>query len=236
MQISRKRRRQWIGFGAGIFLTVVTYVVLASPRNEDLLSKGPMNKGHEDLSCESCHTSSKGNVFQQLQANVMFTFGLRKTEADFGTENVDNQKCLDCHDRPNDRHPLHRFTEPRFVEARKNIGVTECESCHQEHNGVRITQVDIGYCRNCHEDTELSHDPLEISHKELIAQQQWTTCLQCHDFHGNHIYEAAESMKDTIPIKVVKNYFDGGKTPYADVKKYKPLTEEEWLAKKQKKK
>ena len=231
MNISRRRRRQWIGLGVGVFLTACTYVVLSMPANEAFLSKGPANTGHEDLSCQACHTPAKGNTFQQLQANVMHTFGLRRTEADFGTENVDNTKCLDCHDRENDRHPLHRFTETRFAEARKNLGVTECESCHQEHNGVRVTQVEIGYCQNCHGDTEMKNDPLDVSHEELIAQEQWTTCLQCHDFHGNHLYKAAVNMKDTIPVQVVREYFDGGKDPYADKKKYYPLTEEELAAK-----
>lgn len=231
MKISRKRRRQWIGFGVGIFLTTVTYIVLSVPSNEQFLSKGPVNTGHQDLHCESCHTPAKGNIFQQLQANIMYSVGMRKSEADFGTSNVDNKKCLDCHDRENDRHPLHRFTEPRFVQARKDLGVTYCESCHLEHNGVRLTQVDIGYCKSCHEDTEMKEDPLEISHKQLIAQGQWNTCLQCHDFHGNHIHHVAESLNDTIPIKVVQEYFDGGKSPYSDKKKFKPLTEQELLSK-----
>lgn len=225
IKISRRRRRQWIGFGIGVFGTIITYTILTIPVNEDFLSKGPMNTGHENLSCESCHTPAKGTVFQQFQANVMFTFGLRKTETDFGTENVDNTKCLSCHDRPNDRHPLHRFTEARFAEARKNLGVTMCESCHTEHNGVRITQVDMGYCKNCHSETKLKSEPLDLSHAELIDQEMWTTCLQCHDFHGNHVYLVAEQMKDTIPLIVVKEYFDGGKSPYSDIKKYKALTE-----------
>ena len=231
MKISRKRKRQWIGFGVGLLVTACTYTYLSLPSNEASLSLGPMNTGHEDLSCEACHTSAKGNVFQQLQANVMFTFGMRKTVADFGTENVDTEKCQECHDRPNDRHPLHRFTEPRFAKARKNLGVTNCESCHTEHNGVRVTQPNIGYCQNCHGDTEMNNDPLEISHKELVANEMWTTCLQCHDFHGNHVYHAAESMNDTIPLKIVREYLNGGKSPYSDVKKYFPLKEEEWKEK-----
>ena len=236
MRISRRRQRQWIGFGVGLLATAIAYVVLSIPAGEDFLSKGPMNTGHEELSCKSCHTPAQGTAMQQLSANVMFTLGLRKTEADFGTENVDNTKCLDCHDRPNDRHPLHRFEETRFSEARKNIGVTECESCHNEHSGVRITQTNIGYCSNCHGETNLSDDPLEISHKQLIAEEKWSTCLQCHDFHGNHIMHVAESMKDTIPLKVVRAYFDGAPTPYSDQKKYKALTEEEYWAMKAKKK
>lgn len=235
MKISRKRKRQWIGFGVGLLVTSVTYVVISLPANEDMLSLGPMNTGHEDLSCESCHTSTKGNVFQQLQANLMFSVGLRKTVADFGSQNVDTKKCLECHDRANDRHPLHRFTEPRFANARKNLpaptGQVECESCHIEHNGVRLTQTNVGYCQNCHEETTLKNDPLEISHAELIKREMWNTCLQCHDFHGNHIFHAAESMKDTIPMTIVREYFDGGKSPYADVKKYYALEEEEWRKK-----
>lgn len=237
MIISRKRRRQWIGLGVGLFITVITYVVLSVPAGEDFLSKGPMNTGHEELTCQSCHTPAAGNAFQQVQANLMFTFGLRRSAADFGAENVDNQKCLDCHDtRDNDRHPVHRFTEPRFSEARKNIGVTYCESCHSEHSGVRVTQVDVGYCRNCHGDTEMSNDPLEISHKELVQREMWTTCLQCHDFHGNHIYEAAESIRDTIPVRVIRTYFEGGPSPYAETKKFPPLNEKEYWAKMTKKK
>jgi hypothetical protein len=232
MKISRKRKRQWIGFGVGVFVTAVTYTVLSLPDNEQMLSKGPMNVGHENMSCETCHTPAKGNAFQQIQANLMYSVGLRKTEADFGAENVDTKKCLECHDRANDRHPMHRFEEARFVEARKNLGVTNCESCHNEHFGLRVSQTNTGYCQNCHGETNLKNDPLEISHAELIAKEMWTTCLQCHDFHGNHVFKTAESMHDTIPLKLVREYFEGGKTPYADIKKYQSLTEEEWKKRK----
>ncbi|NLR90777.1 cytochrome c3 family protein [Flammeovirga agarivorans] len=229
LKISRKRRRQWIGMSFGIFITSIAYVVLSHPANEEYLSKGPLNTGHEELQCSSCHTTAKGNVFQQMQANIMFSVGLRRSEANFGTENVDNNKCLACHERENDRHPLHRFEEPRFANARKEIGVTNCESCHQEHNGVRITQLDVGYCRSCHEETEMKNDPLDVSHKELIGAKQWNTCLQCHDFHGNHIFHAAESIKDTIPIEEIRAYFNGGDSPYAQEKKFYATTEEEFL-------
>lgn len=230
-KISRKRKRQWIGLCTGFFVSAIAYVTLSLPQNDDFLSKGPMNTGHENLKCETCHTPARGNVFQQAQANIMHTVGLRNSEADFGTENVDNTKCLDCHDRANDRHPLHRFEEPRFAQARNDLGVTECESCHQEHNGVRITQSNIGYCQSCHEDTEMRNDPLEISHKELIGQKKWNTCLQCHDFHGNHLFHASTTLKDTIPIQEIRAYFKGGNSPYAQSKKYYAMTEEELMKK-----
>lgn len=36
-------------------------------------------------------------------------------------------------------------------------------------------------------------------------------------------------MHDTIPLKTIDDYFKGGKDPYGDNKKYKGLTEAEWL-------
>ncbi len=219
-KVSRKRKRQVLGIAIGLFISCLTYVFLSVPQNEHLLAKGPMNTGHENLECQDCHTKAKGNVFQQAQANISHLFGLRRTPVDFGHKNVDNQKCQSCHDRPNDRHPIHRFEEPKFFEARKNIQPTQCESCHSEHDGIRVTISTSAYCVNCHTDTELSDDPLEISHVELIKNNEWQTCLQCHDFHGNHVMETAASMKDTIEIKTILDYFEGGPSPYSEKKKY----------------
>lgn len=218
--ISRKRKRQVLGFSIGLFLAVITYVMLSIPANEHFLAKGSMNKGHEDLKCVACHIEAKGNVFQQIQINTLVVLGMRKKLSDFGLEDVDNHKCQGCHDRPNDRHPVHRFKETRFSDARKNIEATVCETCHREHQGQRITLETSSYCVNCHQDTELKNDPLEISHDDLIEKEMWSTCLQCHDFHGNHEMNTAESMKDTIPLIVIREYFEGAASPYADIKKY----------------
>lgn len=220
MQISPKRKRQFIGILVGVVLSVCIQVFLSLPSNESYVSLGPMNTGHEKLTCESCHTKAKGNVFQQVQANLMYTLGKRKSEADFGTENVDTKKCQSCHDRPNDRHPVHRFKEPRFAKARKQIDATNCETCHLEHNGVRLTIDNTVFCQNCHQELELKEDPLDVPHTELIKNAQWTTCLQCHDFHGNHIRKAPEHMKDTLSMETIRKYIKGSASPYGELKKY----------------
>lgn len=222
-KISRKRKRQVLGMLAGAFLGVVSWSVLSIPGNEYMVKLGPMNTGHEELECQDCHTKAKGNIMQQLQANAMHLAGMRSSEADFGLENVDNKKCLECHDRPNDRHPVHRFTEPRFADARKEIKITECETCHTEHSGVRMTLATTEYCVNCHSDLKMKDDPLDVPHDVLIKKGDWKTCLQCHDFHGNHIMEAPSLMKDTIPFKIIRAYISGGKDPYGDQKKYKAV-------------
>lgn len=222
MYISPKRKRQVIGMCAGVLLSVVAYVVLLIPSNEDLVSLGPMNTGHEELQCIDCHTKAPGTALQQIQANFMHMIGARNNDVEFGHLDVDTKKCQGCHDRPNDRHPVHRFQETRFADARKNIEVTQCETCHLEHQGVRLTIAvnEATYCKNCHEDLDMKNDPLDVPHAQLIKEEKWSTCLQCHDFHGNHFMKTAEHMKDTVSIEALKAYFEGGESPYSDRKKY----------------
>jgi len=115
------------------------------------------------------------SVTQQLNANLKFLLGQRKKSVDFGLQNVDSKKCQSCHERPNDRHPVHRFMEPRFGEVRAAFHPELCESCHMEHNGSRIVLDDLAYCQGCHEDTDLKHDPLDVPHSTLIQNNQWST-------------------------------------------------------------
>lgn len=219
-KVNPRRKRQYIGFLTGTGIALVIYVALMWPGNEDFVSLGPMNTGHEKLECKDCHIKAKGTSLQQLEANIRHALGLRKKTVPFGHEDVDNIQCKSCHDRPNDRHPVHRFMEPRFAEVREKIHPEKCESCHREHNEVRLFIDDTGYCQNCHGETELKEDPLDIPHTELIKKGLWKTCLQCHDFHGNHEMVTASLMRDTIPIQKIKDYVLGGTDPYSQVKKY----------------
>lgn len=222
MSISAKRKRQVKGGLIGLIVTVAVSVFLSLPSGEEYLSKGELNTGHDGLECTDCHSKANGTLMQQLQANIQWAVGSRKTNVPFGTEDVDTKKCQGCHDRPNDRHPVHRFKEPRFADARKMIEATECQTCHLEHSGMRMTQTNIGFCVNCHQDLKMKNDPLDVSHAELIKNEQWTTCLQCHDFHGNHKAKPAEMMKDTINMEVLREYLEGGKDPFGELKKYSP--------------
>ena len=223
------RKRQRTGAVIGLAVAVIIYVLLPLKRCEGFLSLGPMNKGHEELSCSSCHTSAKGTLVQQINSNIQYALGMRKTLVDFGSENVDNKKCLACHNRPNDRHPVNRFLEPRFQKAVNEINVTQCETCHEEHNGVRVVFDNAVFCVNCHYDLSMLNDPLDVPHEVLIKQEKWSTCLQCHDFHGNHVYKVPEKLIDTISVQQIKAYLKGGADPYSSTKKYMPLSEREWL-------
>ena len=223
------RQRQFIGILVGLIIGIGAFYFLTLESSEEYVSLGPMNTGHDGLSCVTCHADAKGSLSQQLQSNISYAVGVRKGSVDFGTKDVSADNCMGCHDRPNDRHPIYRFEEPRFKDAIKNIDATTCITCHSEHQGKRITLKESNYCMNCHQDLEVENDPLDIEHKLLIAQEKWTTCLQCHDFHGNHKYDVPHQMKDTIPTKIIKDYFNGGKDPFGTNKKYKGLTETEWL-------
>jgi hypothetical protein len=222
---AHKRLRQNLGLIIGILMGGLALVVLLAPDQESLHARGPMNSGHEDLLCEYCHQPARGTLRQQIQANARYLTGLRDSPADFGLSAAGNDQCLACHERPNDRHPVFRFYEPRFQEARAAIRPESCISCHLEHRGERITIESLDYCQHCHEDTVLKRDPVDISHEELIASERWNTCLGCHDFHGNHLMEVAQELDDVIPLEQIQIYARGGESPYGNDKYHEPHKE-----------
>jgi hypothetical protein len=154
-------------------------------------------------------------VRQQLQANARFVIGLRETPADFGNTDVTNQDCIACHERPFDRHPVFRFNEPRFEQARANLAPHQCQSCHREHSGVKVVAQST-YCSECHSDLDLENDPIDIPHRALVDDERWDTCLGCHDFHGNHRFEPPTKLRLKVPTWRVEAYFAGGSSPYGN--------------------
>ena len=205
----------------GFVISAILLFVFTLPVNSSYLAKGPLNTGHEQLECIDCHKTAPGTIRQQLQLNTKIALGFADDDyACFGSLSVDNKACLQCHERPNDVHPTHRFLEPRFSSARGAISPEKCTSCHNEHQGKRITINQMDFCQHCHEDIEVNNDPLAVSHEQLILNQEWNTCLQCHDYHGNHIFAPSTKLNDTIPVHQVLEYYEGGKDPYSDVKKF----------------
>lgn len=232
LNINPLRKRQFYGILIGLFTAIITIICLIFVKpTEEYLSIGPMNSGHEGFSCNTCHTDAKGNWIQQIQSNTECAIGLRKKMVEFGSLPADTKKCLSCHERDNDRHPTHRFLEPKYKKAIKVIDATNCNTCHSEHNGIRMSLAEGNYCINCHSDTKIRKDPLDIPHSVLFNTGKWDTCLQCHDFHGNHQSPAPDKMKDTIPLSKIKAYFKGGKDPYDGKKKFKALSEKDWIKK-----
>lgn len=208
------RKRQHLAFLLGIGLGLAGLLFLS--QRDRFHIRGPMNTGHEDLKCSACHKDAPGTARQQIQANLQFVLGKRQNSADFIHAPVSNKECLECHERPNDNHPVYRFLEPRFLKARQALGPDRCLSCHAEHNGQRVTLTDTGYCRNCHKNTKLRKDPVDVPHDRLIALKLWDSCLGCHDFHGNHIRQPAKSVEKIIPPEKITAYFNGGLSPYGE--------------------
>lgn len=228
-KISPLRKRQFFGAVIGLILGVAIVGVLTLDSSEEYVSVGPMNTGHQGLKCFSCHADADGNLIQQIQSNISYAAGARESCVEFGSKDVTVDNCLQCHDRPNDRHPTYRFSEPRFSDAVKIIDATTCITCHTEHEGARVSVASVNYCMNCHQTLEVENDPLDVSHETLIANEEWSTCIQCHDFHGNHNYEVPEKLVDTIPMTKIEKYFDGGEDPYGTDKKYIATSFEDWL-------
>ncbi len=208
------------GYGAGILALFPLLMMLWSPEQEHLHARGPANTGHEKLSCIDCHLSAPGSFRQQVQANIRYWLGLRSKPADFQFQPVTNNECLACHDRPKDNHSVHRFFEPRFAKARAKISAHKCVSCHLEHQGTRVT-IEMAFCSNCHQQLKIKKDPLLVfSHDQLIDSKKWTSCMSCHDFHGNHIMKVTTSLHKGLKQKQILDYFKGGPSPYSKNKHY----------------
>lgn len=198
----------------GLVVLALVIAVAANPEHFRLTTPGPMNLGHEDLACGDCHLPAPGEIRQQAQAALRWHLGLRERPAYLATLPVDNQACLGCHERSDDRHPVYRFTEPRFAEARAEIGADQCVSCHREHEGVRVSAA-MTICRNCHQSTALDRDPVDVSHVDLIASERWETCLGCHDFHGNHPFDAPTRLDEAFSPSAIEAYLGGGEALYS---------------------
>lgn len=206
--------RRRIGFAAGVAAGLAVSGWLNAADQQHLNAPGPMNAGHGDLACDTCHREAPGTLRQQLQAITQGWLHGERGHGDLGYRAVGNAECERCHDRPDDRHPVFRFLEPRFAEARAALHPEQCASCHREHAGVRVTLADGTYCRHCHDDVEVERDPLDVPHRELARAGRWDTCLGCHDYHGNHALESPAHLDAAIPRAAIDGYLRGGPSPY----------------------
>jgi hypothetical protein len=218
---SFRKTPSFYGFSIGITTAIVAVFLLLIPSNDQYHAPGPFNVGHEKLKCASCHKQSEGTTRQQLQAKIRYFLKLRKSNIEFGMKSVENDVCLECHARPNERHPAYRFNEPRFAKQFKEFGPHRCASCHQEHQGVRIALDSTSFCKACHRDTRLENDPLTVTHSQLVAKNNWASCMGCHDYHGNHEMKTNLLARNIINTGKIKKYFEGRlKSPYSEKKKY----------------
>jgi hypothetical protein len=218
-----ERAVKFAAYGLGAVLALAILVLTLLPGGERGYAKGPPNTGHAALACADCHTPAAGTVRQQLQAKAQYWLGMRTTDAAFGHEPVGNAQCATCHARDQDAHPVHRFLEPRFAQARAALGPQSCISCHREHQGVRATVAPTS-CATCHQDLVLKSDPLDVPHKDLVARGDWSTCLGCHDYHGNHRRVTQTRLEDAYQRTAIIEYLAGGSSPYGRDLKYPTRT------------
>lgn len=204
---------------ASVILSLCSLTYFVLPQNEHLLSPGGSQSTHSSMACAECHQPADGSTRQQIQANIKHWLGQRETSADLVTATIDNSDCLACHESANEVHSTHRFMEPRFVEARATLGPHECRSCHSEHTGKRV-EARGNFCYQCHDDLEIVNDIVTPSHAELIQQDRYDTCLQCHDYHRNHMHQPPEKLTDALPLQRIEAYLNGQVvSPYGNKRK-----------------
>ncbi len=211
------------------FALLLLPLMLLMPQAAENLPSNHFTVGHEKLKCASCHVEAPGTLRQQLQAKTAHLLGARDETVAFMHKPVNNAVCMECHAKPKDVHPSHRFWEPRFEEVRQTLAPQLCLSCHREHTGTRVSLVETKFCVSCHSDLVVKNDPIDVPHEKLIKDKNWGTCMGCHDFHGNHERKAQTKLFEAIAEKSVLEYFVNAKSPYGEVahkaKEPKPATE-----------
>ncbi len=207
---AQRRAYRW-----GVILAAVAVVVILLPGREPWHAAGPGNTGHEEIECGACHLDAEGSAVGQTFANLGAWLGIADKSAFFVFAPTGNRQCLDCHEHDDDRHPVARFMESKFAAAREQIGPQYCVNCHRQHEGVRVT-ARADFCQHCHAETILENDPVDVPHDVLIRQRRWDSCLQCHDFHGNHEREAPQLMAERLEQWQVLEYLGGGPSPYGE--------------------
>ncbi|HEX2544179.1 MAG TPA: (2Fe-2S)-binding protein [Ramlibacter sp.] len=200
-------------YTAGVLLSLLPALLLL-PAFQDIRPHGHPNVGHEQLQCIACHAESPASTRQALQAKVKHALGLRETGAVVGMQPVGNATCTQCHVNSDDKHAPHRFLEPRFEQARAETGAQMCVSCHREHSQARVTAPTTNYCVSCHADLQVRNDKTSPTHEQLLTQKRWDTCLQCHDYHGNHKWSAPLRLKDAATVDMLHRYLKDGPSPY----------------------
>jgi len=189
---------QRAAYRLGGVLGVLALVLMLLPGFASWHQSGPDNPGHEDFKCGDCHSPASGY---------------------FGYGPVTNDHCLSCHENPDDRHPLAQSAKAEFVKARQAANIQRCVDCHDQHRGRRITAA-ITVCKNCHQETAVEDDPVDIPHTRLIEQSNWVSCLGCHDFHGNHDFKPPTTVAQQLSEQEILRYFETGESPYG----YRRLT------------
>ncbi|MEM7241063.1 MAG: hypothetical protein AAF429_02660 [Pseudomonadota bacterium] len=221
MQFDSKTKIRLLAFIISLPVLGLAAVAISVPDYQFMIAHGPIQKGHANVDCSGCHVPATGTTRQQVQANFKRLVGLREDKIDFGFAAVNSETCLNCHERPNERHPIYRFNEPRFQQARAEVAATSCLGCHSEHSDARVmAEVGQTFCVHCHEDLVLKNDPLDQSHVALIEAGQWGSCLGCHDFHGNHAHKAQIRVADAFGPAAIKAYLGNGPSPFGTKKIY----------------
>jgi hypothetical protein len=57
-------------------------------------------------------------------------------------------------------------------------------------------------------------DKTSPTHDVLVREKRWDTCLQCHDYHGNHKWRAPLRLVDATTVDVLEKYMKTGPSPF----------------------
>ena len=187
-------------------------VILAAPYGIKLLSPGPMNSHHAELTqCSSCHEDSHGTLADWAERIFVPP-----------APSAGSAGCIKCHtmgEAPLRAHST-KQTEPKiaskaemasnplFLNASKKFmggpfdGGQEiaCSTCHQEHKGPdsNIKEISNGQCQTCH---TLSFKGFRSGHPEFTEYPYSRRTLITFNHEGHFNRHFPESKQPEAPTE-----------------------------------
>ncbi len=119
-------------------------------------------RGHENVECQSCHTTPLGTGLKLLWQSLVKTSNVAR----HGSESA--RVCESCHEKRPAEWRL--VAETQGHRAHRGLKDLDCLSCHR--TSTHTTEPAAKICTSCHKDETL-HKPTTVGAE---------TCLSCHSF------------------------------------------------------
>ncbi|HEX4997609.1 MAG TPA: hypothetical protein VFY29_05260 [Terriglobia bacterium] len=174
------------------------------------LTRFPLTGMHSTVTCEKCHTPTKGGGTQYSGLAFSNCSGCHNDPHNDAL----TQNCAQCHatsgwkvsrttlasrfDHSKTRYPLtgrHAATDcsscHKTTNFKAKIEFARCADCHNDkHNGQFASRPDKGECRSCHTTDGFVRSSFDLKAHEstkypLTGKHSGVTCQQCHGKTGS---------------------------------------------------
>jgi len=178
--------------GVGISVLLIVFLEFGSAE-KSVFSKGPLAKGHDDISCGSCHSA-----FSSFRSNKVCV-DCHEEQKMTPVSQFKGVSCIGCHKEHNGRNGLKKVSNktcmgchnvatvhlkaPIMLAAKLKSPPRNCQTCHKNHVNHRL---------HIEPSLETVRAHLVEAHLEDTPYFHKDTCVKCHQDKTNTVLAAAK--------------------------------------------